>query len=316
MRRPHQGIKYAANPEASGWIKDGFTEWRYKTGERIPEAILSEVPNSDKIKISYVRKTVTLARPKPHEFVYFDVKHKSNKGTETIGRVTEYTTEDRVASMIYRYYNPGHAQPCELSGIVKFSGGRESSQMPYLEIPDAIAEAYDLRVDDEVTVSIECMGLSYTFYYHLSQMGLYVSDGGESSHRRLILPLTQIKRLVAVDDPQHTDEDGNPTPLFKYVTKKDYDEQTRQIAKGKPLEYTFYYRPRWKTKANPNRRPVRVRSAPCRRFIDEFVKVTATITPEDRTPNDWPNAHPGRFDLATVTINAFGRVEASEGGED
>lgn len=307
-RKPHQGEKYAANPETSGWIKDGFTEWRYKaTGQPIPEPMVSEVPNPDKIKISYVRKSVYLKYPKPHEFVYFDVKHRHTKGTETIGRITEYTTEDRLTSMIYRYYHPGHAQPFTISGQVKFTGGKEGSgvsRMPYLDIPDEFVEAYDLHVDDEISATVTCMDLTYTFSYHLSQKGLYVTDGGDTETRRLILPLTQIKRLVVVEDPTTVKEDGTAPPIFKFVTKKTYDEHTRKIAKGKPLEYPIYYKTT-KSKKNPKRKMVFSRAVPCRRFIDEYVAVTVEIIPEDTTPNDWPNAHPGRFDLVRDTLKKF-----------
>ncbi len=294
----HQGNKYAKNPEIGGWIKDGFTEWRYKSGEAIPPDDLPQVPNADKIKISFVRKVV-------NDFVYFDVKHKSNSGTDTIGRVTEYTTEDRLASMIYRYYNPDHAKPCTFSGTVSAISGRKGSKMFYLQIPQFYIEACDLKVDDEVRVNLTCMGLSYTFFYHLSQTG-YFPHVGEAPQRLLILPLTQVKRLVAVDDPDSIDEFGNASPIFRYVTKKTYDEHTRQIARGEPLEYQVSYRPR-KTKSNPDRHPVVTAILPCRRFIDEFNEVTAEIIPEAFTVNNWQNAHNGRFDFAIGTINRGGR---------
>ncbi len=299
----HQGQKYAQNPESGGWIKDGFTEWRYKSGEKIPPEVLPQVPNADKIKISYVRKII-------NDFVYFDVKHKSNTGTETLGRITEYTTEDRLTSLIYRYYNPDHAKPCSFTGRVSVIEGRKTSKMFYLEIPQFYVESCDLRVDDEVKVNITCMGLSYTFFYHLSQTGFF-PHVGQAPQRLLILPLTQVKRLVAVEDPASIDENGNAVPIFRYVPKKIYDEQTRQIAKGKPLEYQVSYRPK-KTKKNPKRKPVITAVLPCRRFIDEYNEVSVEIIPEAYTVNDWPNAHVGRFDFAKETIARGGRVLNSD----
>ncbi len=311
-RTKHQGNKYADNPEKSGWLKDGFSEWRYKeSGEIIPEADLPSVPNAEKIKISYARKVVTLAKPEPHDFVYFDVKHKHSGGTETIGRITEYTTEGRLSSMIYRYYHPGHAQPCTFSGMVFFSGGREgsgTSRMPYIEIPSVYAEASDLRVDDEVSVEIECMDLRYAFNYHLSFMGLRSAKNLCREERRLILPLTLVKRLVVVDDPESMNEDGTPKPCFRYVSKTVYNEHTRMIAKGKPLEYPVSYRPR-ATPKNPHPKAIITRTLPCRRFIDDRVQVQVSITPEDTTENKWPNAHPGRFDFTTDTIQMFGLLD-------
>lgn len=318
MRTQHQGIKYAANKESNSKLKDGFMEWRYKeSGELIPEALEPEVPNADKIKITYVRKTVTLAKPEPHEFAYFEVKRRSSSGTETIGRITEYTTEDRLSSMIYRYYHPEHAQPFTFSGTVLFSGGREksgSSRMPYVEIPDSFVEACDLRVDDEVHVEITCMELTYSFDYHLSQMGLYISDGGASHSRRMILPLTQIKRLVVVEDPDSVREDGSAEPMFRFVKKSTYDKHTKLIAKSRPLEYEVSYTPR-KTEKNPHPKRIVTRVLPCRRFIDDRVQVTLTVTPEDTTSNNWPKAHPGRFDFTADTLRMFG-VCSSEASED
>lgn len=319
MRTQHQGIKYASNPEANAWLKDGFTEWRYKaTGEPIPEAAVPDVPNSDKIKISYVRKVVILAKPKPREFVYFEVKRRYSGGTETIGRITEYTTEDRLTSMIYRYYHPEHAQPFTFSGTVLFSGGlpkRGTSRMPYVEIPDSYVEACNLHVDDEVHVEITCMGLTYSFDYHLSQMGLYVSDGGASHSRRMILPLTLVKRLVVVEDPDSIEEDGSAKPIFRFVRKSQYDKHTKLIAKGKPLEYEVSYVPR-KTEKNPHPKRIVTRVLPCRRFIDDRVQVTLSVLPEDTTVNVWPNAHLGRYDFVIETLKMFGTARPEDLEED
>lgn len=303
-RTKYQGNKYAANKgkETSKKISDGFSEWRYKaTGEAIPEGLLPGVPNSDKIKVSYVRKVTRLKYPQPHDFVYFEVKRFSTSGTEFIGRVTEYTTEDRLSSLIYRYLHPGHARSCAFEGKVLYSGGKEGtgvSRMPYVEIPDSIAGASDLRVDDEVRYTVSSMGDSYTAYYHISNMGVYRGLDGES--RRLILPLTQIKRLVILETPEELDAAGRPKTKFKYVTKRTYDMHTRLLAAGEPLTYPYTHKPR-RSKENPNPEPI-TEEVPCRRFIDEYVGVSVEIIPEDVTVNDWPKARPGRFDFARETI--------------
>lgn len=313
-RTKHQGDKYTANKgkETSKKITDGFSEWRYKaTGEAIPEAFLSSVPNGDKIKISYIRKVVSLKYPRPHDFVYFDVKRFSTSGTEFIGRVTEYTNEDRLASLIYRYLHPDHAKSCIIEGKVLYSGGAEGSgvsRMPYIEVPDTIEEASDLRVDDEVRYTVSSMGCSYTANYHMSQMGVYHGlDGGT---RRLILPLTQIKRLV-IYETEDKDEEGRPRTSFKFVSKKIYDKHTLQLMAGEPLTFTRTRKPR-KSKANPNPKPI-IEEIPCRRFIDEYTGVTVEIVPEDTTVNDWAGARMGRFDFACETIKKLsGRASGGD----
>lgn len=313
-RTKHQGNKYIAN-KGKGLPKklaDGFTEWRYKdTGEAIPEGLLSTTPNGDKIKISYARKVKRLEHPAPHDFVYFEVKRFSTSGTEFIGRITEYTTEDRLTSLIFRYLHPEHARPCTFEGMVLFSGGAEGSgvsRMPYVEIPDKIIDEAGLMVDDEVQFTLTSMGDTYTGHYHLSNMGLY--RGLDGPKTRLILPLTQVKRLVIVET-EIIGGNGHPLTRFRFVPKSVYDQHTLMLKLGEPLTYPHTYTPR-KTKDNPNPRPI-TKNLPCRRFINDYVGLTVELVPEERTANDWPGARSGRFDFTIETI-WHGRARSSPGG--
>lgn len=238
----------------------------------------------------------------PHKFVYYQLSRRSSKGTEQIGRITTYTTEDRLRSLLYRYFNPGHARGLSFYGRVRLSGSAEDlpqdpteklpSKMPYVVVPADDVIKCDLRVDDEISYTIiNAEGESYTEKYHLSQTATPL-DG---STRSLILPLTRIKRLVMFDDG---------TGRAKYIKKEEYDRHTRALEKGKPLTIEIEHYKNGKVDS--------VEIIPVHRFINEGDDVAVTITPEEWTKNEFMDRR-GRFDFVINTIqliNAKRRAEA------
>lgn len=134
-------------------------------------------------------------------FYYYDIVRIPPRGSRvTVGRVTAYTTPERLDSLFYRYYHPDHLKPFSFSGTVRFSGQADETtaihptltKHPYLSIPREIVTASDIRVDDEIEITvINSDGWTLTECYHVSQMDDY-----------LIVPLSQFKRAVIQDLPE------------------------------------------------------------------------------------------------------------------
>lgn len=277
----------------SGQTFDGFQELRDKKTFNIapPEAY------REAYKITYRRHVEEWTeRGHPHKFVYYQLSRRTNKSTEQIGRITTYTTEERLNSLLYRYYNPGHALGLSFHGRVRLSGSAEDpeaeitaealadglpSKMPYVTIPADDVLKCDLRVDDEISYTIvNPGGERYTERYHLSTTAKPL-DG---STRSLILPLTRIKRLVMFDDG---------TGRARYIKKADYDRHTEDIQKGRAL---FIEIPHYK-----NGKVVNIETVPVHRFINEGDEVAVTISPEEWSYNEFMDRL-GRFDFVINTL--------------
>lgn len=301
MRTAHQAIKCYEQADRNGVTR---REWRdRRTGRLLPEDG-GDVPNTHRIRVSYVPKTamvrLSTTSDELRPFRYYILKNRHTRGTDVIGIVTEHTTEARLESMIYRYCNPGHARACAFHGQVRFSGPRDQgsgdlpTKMPYVLIPRDVEASADLRVDDECLIRISRRdGLSYQCHYHLSQMSLH--DVGGIDIRRLIVPLPQLKRLVAVlpDDG----EDGGPR--YFYVTKRTYDLHTRLISEGRPLTFPWKHRAVRRTKTTEA--VDEVLDLPCLRFIDAYDEVEVEIVPEARTVN-LLGIPQGRYDFTQDTL--------------
>lgn len=309
-RTKHQGKKYLSGGgrDLPKKLADGFIEWRYKdTGAAIPEALLTTVPNGDKIKISYARKVLLLQYPTPHDFVFFEVKRFSTTGTEYIGRITEYTTEERLTSLLYRYLHPDHAKSCTFEAKVSF----RPNGSPYVELPDRVIEASGLVVDDEVCFTITSNGCSYSGHYHLSNLGVYW--GVDGPKYRLILPLNQLKRLVVLGSEIKANN-GRVLSKFQLVTPAVYNQHGLMLNLGEPLTYP-YSRAQRKTNKKRSARPI-IEYVPCRRFFEEGAGVTVELSPEERTVNDWPGARRGRFDFTMYTVKGGGARKVPGGGSN
>lgn len=305
-KRPYQRDKYEAfkrsGQKLTSRIKDGFAEYRdISSGEAVSDYTVG-LPTVRQFIFERRSETVLAyagdrreAREgeevETREFVYFIVRQISARGIETLGRITEYTTEERLSSMIYRYYNPGHARPCSWEGMVKFSGeapepGKKSQavRMPYVEIPDTVINDSGLVVDDEILITITNeRGDSFTDLYHVSNMGLYGlrEEGIQNgiSKRRLIVPLTKFKRAVVLEDSPELPEIKEP--YVRFVRGSTYKLHTALLEKGEPITYHHHYKPR-PSKLEPN--PQSKEAAyPCHRLINEHDRVTVIIEPQNYT---------------------------------
>lgn len=315
-KTPYQREKYLAFKKAGGKVNskfsDGFAEYHdITTGEPVPEYQRGMM---DTVRqFTFEKKTARLLKHagdrakllrgeevELRDFVYFVVRQISGRTNETIGRITEYTTEERLTSMIYRFYNPEHAGPISFRARVLFSGSpeeeetprgekriSEASRMPYVEIPASLLDKSGLCVDDEISITITNeRGDSYTDHYHVSNMGLYnLREEGlftEEKTRRFIVPLTKFKRAVVLEP-----EPGSNLPIrnpVKFVTGRKYTEHTRKLREGKPISFDYEFKGR-PTKENPkpDKKTVEV---PCHRLIDEYSEVTVQIIPEPYTVNN------------------------------
>lgn len=282
----------------TGFSFTGFQQLRDKTTfEIVPE---SEYQTAYKITFREYVEEWTEHRI-PHKFVYYQLSRRSNKGTEQIGRITTYTTEDRLRSLLYRYFNPDHAQGLSFYGRVRLSGSADEisgepgerlpSKMPYIVIPSDDVDKCDLRVDDEIQYTIiNGAGERYTERYHLS----LTAKPLDGSTRSLILPLTRIKRLVVFDDG---------TARMRYLKKEEYDNHTRDLENNKPLTIELPHYKKGKVDS--------VEIIPVHRFINEGDEVSVTINPEEWTKHQFMDRR-GRFDFVINTLQLIQSKRRSE----
>lgn len=298
-KRPYQREKYIAFKQSgaklSSRVRDGFQEYRdISTGESVGAPDGANLPTIR--QFTFDRRTETILsyakdrdayahgeNVKTREFVYFIVRQISARGIETIGRITEYTTEERLSSMIYRHYNREHASPCAWKGKVLYSGSStDGSRMPYVEIPDSLIDESGLTVDDEVLITVTNeRGDSHSEHYHISNMGLYVTTEDLSNVRRYIIPLVGFKRAVVIEPT------GEEIPIhqpIRFVTSSTYRHHSALLSKGEPITYKFHYKGR-PSKLEP-KPPMKEVDLPCHRFIEEYSEVTVQLTPEPYTINN------------------------------
>lgn len=117
------------------------------------------------------------------ELVTYSIKDSSKK---TIGTVTQYTTMERLNSLLKRYENPNHMEEIEIIGRIGSIAGSL-----YLVINESIMEWANILVDDCVDLLITRKdGLSYAAKnYHVSM--------NKSTY---ILNLNDIRRLTVEED--------------------------------------------------------------------------------------------------------------------
>ena len=242
----------------------------------------------------------------PRRFVYYQLSRRSSNKTEQIGRITEYTTEDRLKSLLYRYFNPGHASGISFYGRVRLSGsaedpsgdtsamdyaGRLPSKMPYVTVPADDVVKCNLRVDDEISYTIvNPRGEQFTERYHLST----TAKPEDGSTQSLILPLTRIKRLVMYDDG---------SGRSRYIKKTEYDQHTEDLKKGRPLftEIPHYKKGEIST----------VERVPVHRFINDGDEISVTIAPEEYTKHEFMDRR-GRFDFVAPTLQLIAAKRRAE----
>lgn len=80
-----------------------------------------------------------------------------------IGAVSMYVNEERLSSLLYRWYHPEHLQ--EFSFMARI---RENSTSIYVTIPLDYVKKYDIKIDDNIKFSING---DKTVLYHISKIG-------------------------------------------------------------------------------------------------------------------------------------------------
>ena len=125
------------------------------------------------------------------EFISFKITDSAKK---KIGTVTNYTTEERLRSLIRRYENPEHMEKID---FVARTG--ETNGFLYIIIPEPIRGWADILVDDSVDLRIEKKDGSFIedIQHHVSML--------KSSY---IVNLRRIRRFT-----REKDEKGNPIIL-------------------------------------------------------------------------------------------------------
>ena len=149
-------------------------------------------------------------------FVYYDIIRTRDHAV--IGRITKYTTDERLDSLLYRYYNRDHMRPFEFSARIYMSGSADDPdstegavKTPYVIIPPDIISNADARVDDEIEMTVTGPdGYSNTQRYHISKMS-----------RSYIMPLTQFKRLAYME----VNEEG----AFQWASPHEGDARSYEV---------------------------------------------------------------------------------------
>lgn len=319
---PRQTFKESEErPTLKGRPFDGFVEYRDKDTFEV----VQESPFNHNVYKFMFRKHVEEWAEIPSDpesmtvgqwedgirtFTYYTVVRRSNKGTETIGQITAHTTEERLKSMFYRYFNEGHAKACSFDGSVVYSGSKSNfkegdsarSKMPYVAIPGNVVEDNDLVVDDEVRITItNSCGVEFTDRYHLSKL---TADDLGTDKGILVVPLVGFKRLVYFDNPD------TGLPEVVRVTTNTFNSFVKAQAEGRQITIVQKYKvkPTASERKKGKRTEVRTRELPCFLFIPSGEEVHIDLIPQEYTVNPWGRM--GRFDFAKESLLVIKRAQA------
>lgn len=145
--------------------------------------------------IPYQTEEYTNANGETVEYRTFSIKDSNKK---TIGSVTQYTTMERLDSLILRYENPDHMESFELiSSIGKLA------QSLYVVVPKAHVDWCDVLVDDSINIQITrkdgktYTGTDYKISLNKSTYVINLND---------IRRLTNDLELLSVKDFKKTNE--------------------------------------------------------------------------------------------------------------
>lgn len=146
-------------------------------------------------------------------FVWYDVFVDGSK--EPVGAVSSYITDERIDSLLYRYFNRSTWDSLTIEGTVrahnpvsvKIDGTVRTNdkvgKQPYIHIPESVVSELDLHVDDLVDIHVTNRdGITATRRYHISK-----------ANKTAILPLSKFRKLGVVSDPL------TKAPVVKSVPK-------------------------------------------------------------------------------------------------
>lgn len=179
-----------------------------------------------------------------------------------IGKITTFTKDVRIYSLLYRYNHPAHMTGLTIMGRVS----KNAKDRLYVAIPKREIEDHDLKVDDAVDITITRIdGASLTETYHIA-----------NNTGNLNISLSRFKRYAKLDGK------------FEKLSYKTYKEDMKNYGNGKESEYDWFVKAGDYVKVvidpNPDRQ--------CYDFTKESMKeikklVKASLkTPEERAQED------------------------------
>lgn len=95
----------------------------------------------------YEKKSYIDRKGEEKELIVFNVQNSNKK---KIGTITQYTTQERLESLIERYENPNHMKPFEIIARIGNNNG-----FPYVLLSEPVRAWNNVLIDDEVLIEIE-----------------------------------------------------------------------------------------------------------------------------------------------------------------
>lgn len=158
----------------------------------------------------YDSKTYVDRKGEEKTLIAFNVQ---NSGKKKIGTVTQYTTQERLESLIERYENPNHMKAFEIIARIGNNNG-----FPYVLLPEPVRAWNNVLIDDEVTVEIENEhGQIITdICHHIAKIGT-AKTNSTTSGGSYNINLSRMRRY-------YLDEDGKQAILSTEEYKKDHSK--------------------------------------------------------------------------------------------
>lgn len=173
-----------------------------------------------------------------NRFVYYLVYTEDSN--DPIGSVTSYVTEERITSLLYRYYNKTPFEPVSFTGSVRANGvsrihdsgtDYKSDKQIYVHIPEKTVSALDLHVDDLLDVSVTNKdGYTVVRRYHISM-----------SNKTAIIPLSKFRRLGITTDPLTDNPTIRAIPKGSKINPDQYTYEGGIVSQsnGNPLQMVY-----------------------------------------------------------------------------
>ena len=153
-----------------------------------------------------------------------DVEYRTfkvvNSGKKKIGTITQYTTEERLNSLIRRFEEPDHMTDAKF--IAKIG---ETNGYQYIVLNDALRDWFDMIVDDAVTVTIER------------------KDGLRASVDGLNVAMLKTSYIVNLSRMRRCSVTPEGTSILSVAEFKSCDPNTLFLHKGDVVEVTLCSEP-------------------------------------------------------------------------
>lgn len=120
-----------------------------------------------------------------------------------IGAISLYVNEERLNSLLYRWYHPDHISEFSFMGRI-----RENTTSLYITIPLDYIQKYNIMIDDDIKFRINN---GRTVFYHISKIG-----------KNLGIVLGRVKRLERDDFLNSNIQPGDYVKIDVFPHKPDY----------------------------------------------------------------------------------------------